>query len=139
MSNLIVPNQAKLNWMRAQIETIPTLADCWLRLYKQPLVITPATTLAVLEAAQATYPGYQALPLSGWTDAVVVNSKAITEADTLTYEASAESEGDIYGCYATNGAGDRLWFCSAFGAGVPVPFNAELQVDVQLDLASVFN
>lgn len=139
MSNIIIPNEAKLNWARAQLEDLPTLSDCFLRLYKQSTAIDSATTLAELEAVQADFVGYAPIRLEDWTDAVIVDGEAITEAATVTYEADEDQEGEIFGAYATDGAGTKLWFAFQFSAPVPVPFNAELTVDVQFALDSIHN
>lgn len=138
MSNLVIPNEAILNWAQALILDIPTASDCYLRLFKAAIDIDAATTLAELEAAQADYDGYAPIQLANWSDAVIVDSAAMTEADVVSYEAAADAEGSIYGCYATNGAGDKLWFASLFSEAVPIPFLAELQVSIELDLASIF-
>lgn len=138
MSQIIVPNEAKLNWAQAQIDGTPTLTDCYLRLFKSPVIIDRETTLAGLEAAQCTFDGYAPILLENFSDAVIVDTSAMTEADVVSYEATADSEDEIFGVYATNGAGDKLWFASPFSESVPTPFLAALQISIELDLNSVF-
>jgi len=137
VSLLIVPDEAKINWAQAQIDDAPTLTDCYLRLFKSTLIIDSATTLAELEAVQADYLGYAPIQLENFSDAVIVDGAALTEPDNVTFEADEEMEGEIFGCYATNGAGDKLWFATLFDDPVPVPFDAELLVSIQLNLASI--
>jgi len=138
VSNLVIPDEAKINWAQAQIDDVPTLSDCFLRLYKGFLVIDRDTTLAELEAVQADFVGYAPIALGNWSDAVIVESAAMTEADIVTYEATEDDEENVYGCYATNVAGDKLWFASPFTDVVPTPFSVPLEVSVELDLNSLF-
>jgi hypothetical protein len=139
MSNLIVPNAAKLSWAQAHIDDLPTLTDCYLRLIQDSLTLDAVTTLAELDAIQADYPGYAPVQLENWSEAVIIEAKAMTEADPATFEADEDDEQELYGCYATNGAGDRLLFAFLFDDPIPVPFEAELQLVVALDFDSIFN
>jgi len=139
VSNLIVPNEAKNNWAQSQIDNTPTLAGSTLRLYSSPIVISTATTKAELEAIQATFPGYTAKPLENWTETVIVGNNAITEADPVTYEATAAATGNIYGCYVISGAGGLLLGVVPFDTPVPIPFNVELQAVIQIDFGSIFS
>jgi len=139
VADLVIPDEAKLNWAQAQIDDAPTLSDCFLRLFKTSIPIDRFTTLAELEAVQCDYVGYTPIQLTNWSDAVIVESAAMTEADVVSFEAEEEQESEVVGCYATNGAGGKLWFASLFPEGIPTPFNAELQVSIQLDLASILS
>ena len=139
MSNLILPNQAKLNWAQSQIDDSPTLSGATIRLYDSPLVITSATTLEALEAVQATFPGYAAKLLDEWSDAVMIAGLAGTEADPVVWEATEDTEGLVYGLYVVNGAGDRLLGVCPFESPVPIPFNVELQAVIQIDFDSIFS
>jgi hypothetical protein len=139
MSNLIVPNEAKLSWAQAQIADTPTLTDCFLRLIQDSLILDADTTLAELEAIQADYPGYAPVQLENWSEAVIIEGKAMTEANPATFEADEDDEQELFGCYATNGAGDRLLFAFLFDDLVPVPFEAELQLVVALDFDSILS
>ena len=139
MSNLIVPNEAKVNWAQSQIEDVPTLAGAKVHLYSSPIVITTATTLEALDAVQATFPGYSPKMLDEWTDAVVISGMAGTEADPVVWEATAATAGMIYGLYVVNGAGDRLLGVCPFESPVPIPFNVELQAVIQIDFGSIFS
>jgi len=93
VSNLILPNQAKLNWAQSQIDDSPTLSGATIRLYDSPLVITSATTLEALEAVQATFPGYAAKLLDEWSDAVMIAGLAGTEADPVVWEGTEDTDG----------------------------------------------
>jgi len=139
MSNIVVPNEAKLNWAQAQIDNSFTLSDCHLRLIKADLTIDRDTTLAELTAIQADYPGYAAVLCHDWSNTVIIEGKAMTEAAPCDYQATEESEQVMHGYYATNGAGDRLLFAGLFDDPQPISMESELQVVVQLDLDSIFN
>ena len=139
MANLIVPYQSMVNWLNAQIDDMPTLNDMRLRLFKEPLTVDLATTSAELVAAEATFPGYVQQTIVGWTDAIIDDGEALTEADTATFTASATNTQQIYGCFATSLAGNKLWFAVRFDAAIPTPFGVELQIDISINLASIFN
>lgn len=139
MANLVIPNESKLDWLQAQIDGEPTLQDCVLRLFTSPVTVDQYLTTLELDALEATYPGYVRQPLENWSDAVLIDGNAETEADTVSFQADADTEGNVYGCYATNAIGTRLWGACSFATPVPIPFEAELQIDVAFDLASLFN
>lgn len=139
MSNLVVPNEAKLDWAAAQIEDSPTLTDCVLRLYSGDLTIDASTTQTELDALECDFPGYTPQPLTDWTDPVIIDGKARTEPEAALFEGTADTPGEINGCYATNAIGTKFWFASKFTSPVPIPFEAELQVPIELDLASIFS
>jgi len=137
--NIIVPSEALENWAQAQIEDLPTLNDCRLRLFRTSNPIDADTTLAELEAAESDFEGYASVPLVGWTDATVIDGKAITEADTVSFTATATDPQDVYGCFATTIAGDKLWWAEKFTTPIPTPYGVDLQVDTSIDLASIFS
>lgn len=139
MTNLYLPNVAKLHWLQCQIDELETLAGATLHLYKSGIIITPATTMAELEAVQATFPGYVPKGLVEWSNAILVDGKAITEADPVTWQATAASVGMLYGVYAVSGSGFGLLGVSPFTTPVPIPFTSELQVSIEIDLGSIFN
>lgn len=139
MSNIFLPDEAIWNWAQSQIDNLPTLEGAKLHLYQSGLEITTATTLDELEAVQSTFAGYDPKLLANWSDAAMIGTKAMTEADPVSWEADEETEGTIYGVYATNGAGDRLLFLSTFSSPVPIPFGSELQVSIEVDFDSIFN
>lgn len=138
MANAVVPNAALLDWLTAQIEDAPTLSDYWLRLYREPITITPVTTLAELEAIQCNYAGYVPKQLIDWTAPVIDDGTAFTEPLLATWKAEIEATGEIYGCYASSADHSRFWLACPFDAVLEVPLEAELQVAVRLDLRSLF-
>ena len=139
MPNIIVPDEATLNWAQAQIDDLPTLTDCQLRLFRTSNIIDADTTLAELLAAESDFEGYAPVALVGWTDAVIIGDDASTEADTVSFTATATDPQDVYGCFATSLDGNKLWWACKFASAIPTPFGTELQIDTSINLRSIFN
>lgn len=137
MADMIVPRDALLNWANAQIENLPTLTDCYLRLITAPLEISWYTTLEELEAAQATYPGYDAVQLVGWSTPVIPGVDATTEADIASFQATELTTAIAYGCYMTSADGTRWWGAAPFLAPVAISDTAEFQIVTSFNLRSL--
>lgn len=138
MPNLIVPKEALLNWANAQIDDLPTLNDCRMRLFRTSNVIDADTTAAELVAAEADFPGYAPMPMGDWSPSVIVAGEAVTEPDTAIFTATADDPQDVYGCFCTSLAGNKLWFAAKFDAAIPTPFGTELRIDTSFNLRSIF-
>jgi len=136
MSAMIVPKEALNHWLNAQLDNSVTLTDCVLRLFQANVPVDLDTTLAELMAQQSTYPGYSQQAIEGWTPSVVIADKATTIPDDITFEATAADAQKIYGCFATNSAGSKLWFALNFGGTADTPFGHELVISTKLFFSS---
>lgn len=140
MANVVVPDEAKINWLQAIIDQSAILTgNCYLRLLGGDIVVDRYTTISQCSANALNLIGLEPQELKSWTAPVLPAQAAITEAETAEFTISEEQTADVYGVYATNGLGDKLWFVAKFANPVPMPFPAPLQVDVQIDLDSIFS
>jgi len=137
--NLVIPDEAKINWAQAQIDDLPTLSDCYVRLISGAVAIDQYTTLAELEAVQSSFEGYMPQQLLNWSDAVIIGADAMTEADIVTFAATADSDDTIVGYYVTNASGTKMWGAATFAEALPVPFDADLEIDTTVNLGSIFS
>lgn len=83
--------------------------------------ITPNTSNVVGDFTEATFTGYGATALAGWTAAAVVAHVAGTTANPITFTATGAYQ-SIYGWYVTDGAGDYV--CGGRDAAAPVVMSA---------------
>lgn len=139
MIDFILPNAAKLAWMRSIVFGVNVLSDLKLALYKQNQTVGRDTTLAELISWECNYPGYSRFSVTGWTDPVIVLSNlAETQPDTPNYQTTTTS-GNIYGAFAVNLAGDELYFAGKFDTPIVLTGTQTLFCELSLLLASMVN
>ena len=78
---------------------------------------TPTTSTVVGDFTEATFTGYAAIALSGWTAPTVASHVASTTANPATFTATGSFQ-SIYGWYVTDAAGDYV--CGGRDAAAPV-------------------
>jgi len=139
MATLVMPNEALLNWADAQVDDLPTLSDMRVRLIESAVTIDQATTASELLEAEATYAGYDPVELGEWTAPVIIDGEAMTEPEVITFGNTSGATVSVYGAFGTSLTGDKLWWVSSLGGLIHVPHGSELQIDLSILLATIFN
>lgn len=115
--------------------TAGELATAKLRLYSNNL--TPTNAQVIGDFTEATFTGYAAVTLSGWTAASVAAHVASSTANPVTFTLTAGTQ-SIYGWYITNAAGTVL-YAAGRDAAAPVAMSLTVnnyQVTVTVSAAS---
>lgn len=138
-SDFILPNQAKLAWLRSIVFGVNVLADLQLALYKMDQNVGRYTTLAELISWECDYDGYGRFSPIDWSDPVIQFSNlAATQPTTPTFQ-TFSSSGLIYGAFGVNIAGDELYFAGKFESPIELIGSQTLFLELSLFLASMVN
>jgi len=139
LSNIYLPNQAKVNWLNASLGTLATLEGAKLHLFASGITITADTTLEILSANETYYPGYAPQLLENWSTPVIIGGRSISEPDSVSFQKEVDTTAIAGGAFITNGAGDTLLGVAVFDTPVSVPFESELVVTLQWQNEAISN
>jgi hypothetical protein len=138
--SFIVPTAAELDTLTDMIASIMS-GSFWMRLYASSVTINTGTTLASLNAVEATFTGYSAQQLTTWSTPAIDGSSA---AATLTTQGqftptAGGGSGNVYGYYISNAAKTKFYGAEQFsGAPITIPQNITLEVDFTYTVLSRF-
>jgi hypothetical protein len=134
-----VPTAAELDTLT---DMVSSLLGTWhMRLFSSNLTPSSTTTLAALLAAEASFTGYAAASLTGWTTpSIDGTSAAITTSTTGQFTpTSAGGTGNLYGYFLTNAGGTKLYGAERFAsAPLTEAQNVTLEVDCTYSLITRF-
>ena len=120
----------------AENDTLTQMVNNFLNTAKMHLIGTSmsvgsGTTLANLNANEATFTGYAAAALTSWTTPAIDGSGASISTTTqgLFTGTGAGGTGNVYGYYITDSGNTKFYLCEIFGSAISAGQNIGLEID----------
>jgi hypothetical protein len=139
VSNVIVPDVAKIQHMKNALNIASTHYPDKLKLFKNSATLSHATVLSDL--TEADFSGYSAYSLAGGAVAGALDGsgRAVASYTAHTFTKSGATGNTIYGYWVEDSTGALLW-CELFDTPIPMTVDgAFIQITPKFTDASQFS
>src|SRR5271166_1604596 len=122
MANMIVPQDAEINYLELLISSILSIANMHLLSALPVGGVTPTTTLAQLLAVEATFTGYAPVQLTTWTTAVIDGSGAASSTSSNgIFSNTGGAPTSVFGMFLTDSVTTHAYGAEDYGGAISIP------------------